>query len=532
MSISQLQVQEYMGLFTGSKHNYGEFLPSGEKKKGKQQGAYRMVTNKLITVEQYKDHLNGKVGLGIIPIDEHNRCKFSTIDVDIYDSDLMMYISALERGGFPLVPFKSKSGGLHIYMFFKEPENVAPVLDLMRKFCSVLSIDLLVKRKKRSSVEIFPKQTKLMDDAVGSYINLPYFNSTDTQQYVIRKGNPLNLNDALVYIKDRLVTLGEAKEFYNGLAFSDAPPCLQKVYVLNPTDANSGRNNYLFSFGVYLKKKDETYFEQNLHSINDDMLDPLDSTEVDKTILSSLRKRDYVYKCKEAPCIDFCNKKECRQREYGIGKNDGYFSSVECGQLCQYKTSQPYYEWDVRLQGQETFKKLRFRSEDEIIKQDAFLRLCMRELYELPSKLKQMEWFNKVNQALKEIKIVDVNQEDDMSPITVLKNMVADFLTGQALAETKNQILSKRVYFDKTIQAYLFRVKDLSDFLFRKNQFRYFGPQDIHGILREWKCDSMTIRTESKKQVRVRVFPKSQLESYLEEDSSELDFSKYNDEQF
>jgi len=524
-----------MSFFTGSQHNFGEYIYGSKKGKGnKLEGQARSVTNKLITIEEYKNHLEGKKGLGIIPIMENSKCKFAVIDVDIYDRDLTMYLDAIQRGDFPLVPFRSKSGGLHIYMFLDKEVSAKKVVEIMRRFSFLLSIEALVRDEKNSSVEVFPKQTKLKKGDVGNWINLPYYNSGESTQKALKDGKELSLNEALLYIKEKQTSLTEAQEFLKDIAYSDAPPCLQTLYFLNPFDKGAGRNNFLFSFGVYLKKKDEDFFEQNLQEVNQSIRYSLKEGEVEKTILSSLRKKDYIYRCKESPCVDFCHKKECKKREYGIGKNEGYFSSVEVGQLYQYKTQQPYYEWEVRLQGQDDFKMLRFKTEDEIIKQDAFLRLCMRELHEIPSKLKQMEWFNKVNQALKEIKTIDVSAEDDTSPLMLLKNFVLEFLTQRAMAETKDQILAKRVFYDEVSGVYLFRVKDLTEYLYVQKQFKYFSPGELHGILREFHCIYKKINTESRRQIRVAGFHRKDLnfEDTTGVGKFEPDFSEYSKEDF
>lgn len=532
MAISELHIQEFMELFSGSKHSYGELTYGEQPEKGKKKGGrYQHVTNRLITIEEYKRHLEGTKGLGIVPVNENGNCRFAVIDVDIYDSELSMYVEAIERGNFPFVPFKSKSGGLHIYMFFREETPAAKATELMRKFSFVLSIDTLVKQKSNSSVEIFPKQSILLQDKgeKGSFVNLPYYTAEKTTQYALRGGKPLSFGDAIMYAKDKRTTLNEASTFLENLAFSDAPPCLQLVHILNPFEVMSGRNNYLFSMGVYLKKKNEDFFEQSLYEVNASLKNPLDPKEIEDTILSSLRKRDYTYKCKDTPCTDFCHKKECKNREFGIGKNEGYFSSVECGQLFQYKTSQPYYEWDVKLQGQEEWKRLKFKTEDEIIRQDVFLRLCMRELYELPSKLKQIEWFNKVNSALKEIQCVTVEEEDDTSPIVLIKNLLMEFLTGRAMAETKDQIAAKRVFWVASAEEYWFRTRDLLDFLFVTKQFRYYTPQEVHGILKEMKCTYKKVNTESRKQLRVAVLSRKNLEYTADPEVFNPDFSKYTE---
>lgn len=536
MAINQLQVQEFMSHFLGSKHNYGEHI-YGEinSTTGKEKGQSFTITNKLITINNYKDHLDGKKGLGIIPINEgDNKCNFAVIDVDIYGIDYGIYISAIENNNLPLVPFRSKSKGLHLYTFFSEPVLAKKAVTLMKRISFLLSIDILVQTKKNSLVEIFPKQTKLTPEQHGNWINLPYFNaSNQTRTPAISKGEDLSLTEGLILIKQKKINLNDAEEILNGLSYFDAPPCLQRLNLLNILEEGSGRNNYLFSFGIYLKKKDENFFEQNLKDINNELTKPLPEKEIDSTIISSLAKRDYVYKCKEHPLIAFCNKKVCKKREFGVGKDGGYFSSVECGKLFQFKTSQPYYEWEVKLQGQEAFVKLRFKSEDEIIKQDAFLKLCMRELYELPTKLKQSEWFIKVNQALKEIEVVSVNEDEDVSEYTLLRNLVIEFLTSRSMADKRDQILAKRVYFDVQYKFYYFRVKDLSEYVFVQKGFRYFNPSELHGILKEWGCKYKVLKTESGKTVRVAYFHQDELRVSV--DDKEIfvpDFSKYQDSDF
>jgi hypothetical protein len=534
MTINQLQIQEYMNLFTGSTHNYGEHIyETNSNSKEKEKGESFTITNKLITIEQYRSHLEGKKGLGIIPINERSKCKFAVIDIDIYKRDLSIYINAIEKFNFPLVPFKSKSGGLHLYLFLKDEDSPYNVKLFLKRMSFLLSIDFLVKRETNRIVEIFPKQNKLKPNDIGTWINLPYFNCKETRTHAIRGGKKLSLNDALLYIKEKQTTLEKVEEFLNELSFNDAPPCLQCINILNPLDENAGRNTYLFSFGVYLKKKDEEYFEHNIREVNQSLLEPLPEKELEGTIISSLKKKDYLYKCKESPLCDFCNKKKCREREFGIGKDGGYFSSVEKGRLYQYKLSRPYYEWEVKLQGQEEFIKLRFRSEEEIIKQDVFLKLCMRELHELPSKLKQSEWFYQVNQALKEIKIIEVSKEDDVSEYTILKNMVIDFLTTRAMALKKDGIFAKRVFFDQLSNDYFFRVKDLSEYLFLQKGFRYFSPRELHGILKEWGCQYKVLKTESGKTVRVAYFNKTVMEIPDEDPSVFIpDFSEYQEGDF
>lgn len=535
---TNLQLNHFFDLFTGNTKNYGQHTYNFSDKGNKEKGGNKTVTNKLLTIQQYKDHLNGKVGLGVIPITEDGKCRFAVIDVDVYDKSFDVYIDAIERFNFPLVPFYSKSGGLHIYVFFNQAVKAKAAVDVVRKVARVIGISLFVKQHKNEALEIFPKQTKLNPGQTGNWINLPYFNAKDTKQGMIKDGKMLELNEALVEIQKRTTSLTELEDLLNDLPYGDAPPCLQTLNILNLLGANNGRNNYLFSFGVYLKKKDENYFEQAVMELNNNLAKPLDVEEVENTILKSLRRKDYTYKCTEAPCRDFCDKKVCRSREYGVGKDGGYFTNLLFGNLVQFNTASPYYEWEVKAQEGDTFKNLRFKNEDEIIKQDVFLRLCFRELHFLPFKMKQVEWFKLVNQALNDIKVISIERADDTSPMVRFYTLFYDFLTGRALAKTKRQILSRRVYFDEDNEAYYFRVKDLVEYLYDYKNFRLFNSAEIHGMLRDVGIFKKVVRDEeSGRQIRVVGLHRDKIDldylmSIQTEETYEVDFDNaYEEEQ-
>lgn len=510
MPLNVMLITEFQSVFSGSEKNYGlhtyNFADNGKEK-----GTNRTVTNELLTYDQYEAHLNGNIGLGVIPINENHKCKFTVIDIDVYDRSLQMFVDAIDTHGFPLVPFRSKSGGLHIYTFFKDFIDAKEAIEVTQTMVTALALDMYMKKTVDRLIEIFPKQFKLQNGSTGNWINMPYYNAEKTRQAALYKSNDLCIEDALVLIKKRTVTIEGVKSFLKELPFSDGPPCLQTIFILNPLDKNDGRNEYLFSFGSYLKKKDENFFENKLSEVNGSLSEPIDAQELESTIISSLRKKDYNYKCTQYPCADYCNKAICRTREYGVGKHDGYFSDIDLGQLTQIKTSQPYYEWLVRIQGAEEWVKLRFKTEDEIIRQDVFMRLCFRELHSLPVKMKQTEWIKNVNQCLQNIDVLSIEEDDETSPITIFKALTIEFITGRARATVKDQIFGRKVYYDKDRSEYYFRTRDLSDYLFLEKQMRFIHPNEVHGLLQDMDCKQKRIRTESGKQIRVNVFKHSSI---------------------
>jgi len=533
LEISELQLNSFKDLFIGNKHNYGLHTYNFSAKNKKENGKNATITNKLLTIAQYRDHLKGKIGLGVIPITEDNKCKFAVLDIDIYDKNFDSYLRAIERYNFPIVPFYSKSGGYHLYTFFKTEVKASEAIKRMNLMAKVLGIALFVKQNKNEALEIFPKQSKIAPGQVGNWINLPYYNAIETKQGLIKNKEMLSFNDALIHIKTKLTSIEEIDELLNDLPFNDAPPCLQTIYMLSALDENNGRNNYLFSFGVYLKKKDENYFEQSLVKINDALTSPLPIKEIEDTILSSLRKKDYTYKCTQSPLCDFCDKKICQDKDYGIGKEGGYFTNLIFGKMYQYNAASPYYEWEVKTQEEEKFTILRFKNEDEIIKQDVFLRLCFRQLRFLPFKMKQVEWFKLINQALLDISKVAVARDDDTSPLVRFQNIFYEFLTARAPATTKDQILAKRVLFDSDKGKYYFRNKDLIEYLYDYKNFRLFSSNEIHGMLRDIGVVNCVIRTEKNKQIRVAELDEKAVnaEMFLEKETFVADFSIYDSDE-
>ena len=263
--INPIQIQEFMEYFAGSTTNYGEHIYSVETAPGKKsEGQSYTKKNQMLTIKNYEEHLIGKKGLGIIPINENNKCKFVAIDIDIYDFDLKLYLAAIDDNRFPIVPIKSKSGGLHLYIFFKEFVPAAKAIHVARTFAFILSIQALVKQRENRTVEIFPKQNKLSKGEVGSWINLPYYNAGELGTKIIKQGQALELNEALAHIRQSKISLEEADELFKALAFNDAPPCLQLINILNPLEASGGRNNFLFSFAVYLKRKTKISLNKTL----------------------------------------------------------------------------------------------------------------------------------------------------------------------------------------------------------------------------------------------------------------------------
>ena len=126
---------------------------------------------------------------------------FGAIDVDIYDDQKLLerVVKQIYTDNIPLVPCFSKSGGLHLYLFSKEPFEYFEIDNALKHFRKLLNI---------KAKEIFPKQA-YKPKRFGNGIALPY------RSTVLRYGNNFRLDfhkAKNVFIKEDL-SLGKLDEF-------------------------------------------------------------------------------------------------------------------------------------------------------------------------------------------------------------------------------------------------------------------------------------------------------------------------------
>ena len=75
------QAEKFMAAFTGFSAAHGQTQISDERRAGKQKAKSRIVRQPL-TLDLIKHHLEGKNGVGSIPINEDNQCKFGALGID------------------------------------------------------------------------------------------------------------------------------------------------------------------------------------------------------------------------------------------------------------------------------------------------------------------------------------------------------------------------------------------------------------------------------------------------------------------
>ena len=170
-------MKDFIKYFTGLKRNYGfcniERGYKDESGKIKFDPKDYGWAKKEITDQDYEDHLTGKKSIGINPCDDEGTSIFGAIDIDpksYTNFNLKKYLEIITEKNLPVIPVKSKSGGLHLYVFTKEKIKASEIREFLEKLLFIFGLP--------SNTEIYPKQTSLDSSdgkrPSGNFINLPY----------------------------------------------------------------------------------------------------------------------------------------------------------------------------------------------------------------------------------------------------------------------------------------------------------------------------------------------------------------------
>lgn len=446
--VSSIQAEQFLTLFKGKNNTYvrnelpKERPANGEKVKTKITNNEGKVDKELIC-----HHLDGDFGVGVCPVNAEGKCYFGVLDIDYYQPKIKRMLRFIRDYQLPLIPFRSKSGGLHVYLFVKRAVSAKAMRETLNQIQYYFSLEALYGKGK---VEIFPKQDRA--EGFGSSVTLPYFNCEEPYTYMLDlEGNPIPFKEALLYIQHHQSSLEDVKESLAKLPYEDAPLCIQRILIAGAVGAeDTGRNNFLFSFAVYAKKKYGNDFEDYVKATNDTFEVPLEDSVVQQ-ICTSVKENEYLYKCKDIPCNGFCNKSICKTREYGLGREKGHFTNVDfSGNIYRYNAEEPYYVWQLRLVGQENWKEVVFKNEADILEQFNFAKLCVRYLNHAPMKVSQNDWYGILNTILPKVIDIEVKKEADTSAKALLRNEFISYLSNkQAKRDSPYQIRAGLAYFEK-----------------------------------------------------------------------------------
>jgi hypothetical protein len=479
-----------------------------------------------VTEDIYKDHLEGIRGIAIAPImttgKYKNVCCHAVLDIDV-QANFTWLVNTLYRHGFRFAAFPSKSGGLHIYFFFEGYEPAVKARETLQKVVEAFGLYALYGKDR---VEIFPKQAIRTGEQNAGCLLLPFFDEVhkSNQRLLTAEGKLLGIVKAMPVIEGMFTTLRELNKTLLDLPYSDAPYCMQAILLNGALQEGDHRNDFLFAAAIYLKKKEKENFKHTLQEMNDCLQVPLEQRAIDDiyTSATDAHKNYETWSCKKPPMLLYCDKTLCASREYYPHRvKGGHFTGADCwGELSVVNAAEPYYIWKVKVPGCEEYQDLKIDNTRDLQNQIAVQRYCLRDLYWMPYRVKDVQWTDIINLALQGAKnrLIPVSEASDTSERAVLRNLFRRYLTSAQIQNDKPYMVGVGLVY-RAEGFYYFKLDGLMDFL-RTKKF-YYGSINLHKELENYGCSDgvVTYRTSSGKEKTIRCLKKAEDDDLLSMDA-------------
>jgi hypothetical protein len=490
-----MSIEKFMAIFDGLKVAHGYFKIEKTGASGKAQGKAGVLREPQ-TKKLWEDHLSGTGnGLGIIPINEENNCKWGCIDIDQYPLDHKLLVDKIRRMKLPLVVCRSKSGGAHCFLFTTAWTEAKDMQKALKSMAAGLGY---------GESEIFPKQIRLHLDRgdVGNFLNLPYYDHENGLRYAFLDDGTSATIDEFIELHQKFAQTPEEVLKLQVIGggetnlLQDGPPCLQ--ILCKSGISEGGRNNGLFNIGVYLRKAYPDSWESEILRYNMEYIaPPLPLGEVN-VVAKQVERKDYAYKCNDSPINAHCNKELCRTRKFGIG---AAIAGATIANLRKYNSTPPVWFMDVNGEPLEM-------DTDALMNQMTFQKACMEQLNFMPRSVAKQQWEGRISTLLNEMKdnesaIMEVAVDASISG--QFYDYLEEFCRHLQVAQDKEEILLRRPWTDEEQGITYFRLKDFENFL-KKNKFFEYKSHRIAQRLRDINGSSVVLKIKGRA-VRVWQIP-------------------------
>tara|TARA_R100001015_G_C4634496_1_gene201109 strand:- start:1591 stop:3153 length:1563 start_codon:yes stop_codon:yes gene_type:complete len=330
-------------LFACYPKSYVKLSLTGESgSNGKKQAKY-ITVHENISSNVWKDHLDGKYRIGLRP-ELGDECCWACIDIDPNDYknySKKKYIDIISNFDLPFIPVVSKSGGLHLFIFFKKPAKIDKVKLKLQEFNEQYFL----------ANEIFP---------CNKTINMPYFNMNATMEFAYNNnGTPVLVGQFIEIVKSKAI---DPHKFYN-LTIKDYeverdwkhfPPCVQKL--VQEGWSGGMRHQYLYNVTVLEMKKTPGINYSDLDVVMQNrnkniFTNPLPESEVSQ-MCKTIHKEGYNYQCppKHTEFAPICNYEVCKTRRLGRGEETPTIIDKFTNITYVQDTKNTWFEFDYESQ--------------------------------------------------------------------------------------------------------------------------------------------------------------------------------------
>jgi len=476
-------MKDFIKYFTGLKRNFG-FCNINNGYKDPDTGKLKFNpgdygwSGKLITEEDYNQHLNGTKSIGIQPCDDDGLARFGAIDIDpkVYkDLDIKKYLDIIQQKELPLIPIKSKSGGLHLYLFTKEFVKAKVIRDFLEQVLFLFKLPI--------TTEIFPKQTKLGSDTNGNkvngnFINLPYFNKSE-RVALDPSGKEMSLDLFLKVVEINKADIEKLENISNDLIkkeltggaeeFKDGPPCLE---ILSKNRMTDGRDRFLYNYMVMAKKKYPDNWGKMVLKAGRNYFE-FDQIWTDDYIEKKIKhweKQEKGHTCHDDLLAPVCIKSECVKRKFGIISDKKINWPLMTNLIKVDFKPDPEYYFTVEREDGETVQ-VHAKDVNKIKDQQELRGLIMAQADFPPPPIKGMDFFE-IQKAL--FSTIDtVQPAPGTTPMEILKKHLKDYIHSTE-ATSHNSFKSGNVLKDDTYAYFVYDefFNDLKDNEWKKDSSR------------------------------------------------------------
>ena len=424
-------MQNFRKIFEGNNSAYGQLILTGETtEKGKAVGK-AFIKREVIPDKLWQEHLDGKdPALGVIPINENNDCRWGCIDVDVYDLDHKKLAASIKSHKFPLIMFRSKSGGAHLFLFTTE---FIPAFMMQGK------LKVMAEALGYEGSEIFPKQTEILAERgdIGNFLNLPYHGGMRGLRYAMdESGNALSLEDFYTYYEQKAQTSDQVQKIIvtkevvkKNEAFKDGPPCLNKL--ADEGFGEGSRNNALFNVAVFHKQANPDTWEDKVMEDNTKWMNPPLGFQEVKALLASIGKRGYdKYRCKDQPICGVCNAAKCRTKKFGVGFEEEQMPELDT--LMKMNSAPP--QWFLNVAG----KRIELKTE-QLHNPNLFAIAVLDQANVVSPIPKAKDWREVYLKPLMN-NLQETEPLESLNPRFQIENLLYDYTVHRAKARTKDDI--------------------------------------------------------------------------------------------
>lgn len=448
-------------LFAANQRSCGQFDPKTSKVKTIYRGP---------TVQDFMDHLDAKMGLGCVPINDDDRCAWAAIDIDNHGQDEDIPIAPIDatirKLKLPVIACRSKSGGVHAYVFFEKPQPANRVRAIMAGWAKALG---------HGGAEIFPKQAVLRQGAdgkkqLGNWINLPYLGADASNRYAFYNSKRLGVSDFLDLAEKRRAT---EVDLANAAVAEhpEAPPCVQRMMTEGVPTGH--RNEAMYQTVIYLRKAFPEEIDAYAQALNGTMFErPLPRAEFTRTVQSASRA-DYGFRCNEEPAHSFCDKTACLKRKFGISRTELDHQELN-GQLPKFSGLVQYNSDPVRYEIRVDGKLIANLSSDMLMEWRVMRKLCFEKLHRVLPMMKDSEW-GRILQEVSDTDLKILDTPEDASVAGVVRERLREFASRVDMTNRGQNTDDRRALLRglPVIQEYegermvMFRAQDFINYLKR-----------------------------------------------------------------